>query len=80
MLSKKVCQRCYRTTGFIHFKKYRNWTEMDEKHWKQGHLFCVLALRKEFEATKANLSIENDPPLYCPFHLEHMMETPNAQM
>ena len=62
MLSKEVCQKCFRLdgeeNGFI-------WTIKDQDRWCAGVVECIHI------AWPGITDIRKDPPEFCPYKFEH---------
>ena len=59
MLNKEICKKCINDYGTGRFDKY------DQKYWKEGFVHCPYLY---------TLNIENKPPEYCIYILEHLMK------
>jgi len=77
MLSKTVCKRCSmnfwpKLMGVL----VDGWSKYDDIHWKNGFVLCPkqqwqgeMLGRKQF--------IKKGPPEWCPYTLEHLLESQN---
>jgi len=74
MLSKEVCKRCFNAEKEI----LRHWNvEYDEFNWKHGSVNCRAAIHRWIG--DAGVSIQGNPPPECPFPLEHLLDTQDAE-
>jgi len=74
MLSKKICKRCINA-----FQSYDrpSWSLDDEYYWREKRLRCRRGLKKyvRWDGRGSDVLIDAGPPEWCPFALEHLMET-----
>jgi len=60
MLSKSICQKC------IDENFYLSWDTKDDEHWsKHKYVWCIVL--------GVGIRIAEDPPVECPYYLEHMV-------
>jgi len=63
MLIKKICKKCWYSTGYT-------WDKADDKWWnKAGKIFCPIEYTEIEE--RIQRKITGKPPSKCPFLLEH---------
>lgn len=70
MLNKKVCSICNKKVNKKHMQ-----------YWDKGIVWCVEKLNRETIKTGVTSAVETDgdPPEYCPYILEHLMEKNHAK-
>jgi len=68
MLSKRICQRCYRKHSYV-------WGKTADEDWEK----CSLVSCHDYFAYSwgNGWDIMKNAPSWCPFALEHLMETQN---
>ena len=78
-LSRKICEHCYN-----HHHGYYQWfnqwfTQKDVTAWDVGgKILCPASLgnsKKGHDRLFAEISIYEEPPEWCPYRLEHLMDT-----
>jgi len=60
----------------------KSWTKYDEKYWNKGEFDCPLFSESgEFTEDKEfdGIDPKKGPPDNCPYSLEHLMRTQNAE-
>jgi len=74
MLSKAICQQCE------HRVRAGRWNDTAEKEWEQGKVHCHHKPIKEARNLFDFYTVEvNEIPDWCPYSLEHLMETQNRE-
>ncbi len=72
MLSREICRQCVEQ-GIPRFANFA-W-EVWESRWDQGVVCCFTGSRDTTSQTNAaDLDVKKEPPDYCPFTLEHVLE------
>jgi len=62
MLKKIVCKKCLKSFGYC-------WTKMAEEHWQEQWVECPYSVEGSVMGWMA--STADEPPDFCPYHLEH---------
>jgi len=67
VLKKECCEKCWSgSCGGIMFS-----TEMDEKQWEEGLVFCPSQYREKGE--RDVIKTTDKPPSKCPYYLENIL-------
>jgi hypothetical protein len=78
VLTKSICKRCREIyLGKDGSLRDEPWDEFDDEYWdkKQG-IACPFYLRGRMPIA---VNITEQPPEFCPFHVEHLMAEQDAQ-
>ena len=81
MLSKEICKQCishimqelgkvWDGNALVESSKPK-WTEFDEERWKRQSIICL----GDFPNNIPLLCTKGEPPEYCKYFFEHILET-----
>lgn len=76
MLSKQVCKQCASSRG-DNTVVDPSWTSTKDFAWDNHHeVYCgIMARRAGYFSYR---DVRKTPPVFCPYRLEHVMETQKA--
>ena len=70
MLNKRICKYCWATVSDLGVNNKFRWDKRDKERWKKKIIICPV----DYSGTVTRVSITEDPPSWCPYALEHVLE------